>query len=158
MFSFLFKKQTPAATPVKRKTKFEQTVAFARSAWPLPSDYADWFAHHHFDVLIMRGIDEQMESQSPLHRVMEAWHASVPEGLRDELLASEEYRQAVLHVFSKQTKESLFKLLSKLGDDGYWSPVAACVRGVLARNWYGAMRTVRINDDGRVHYNYTVRD
>ncbi len=154
----MFKKQTPAATPVKRKTKFEQAVAFARSAWPLPSDYSDWFAHNHFDVLVMRGLDEPRDSQSPLHRVMEAWHASVPKELRDELLASEEYRQAVLHVFSRQTEESLSKLLSKMGDHGYWAPMAACVRDVLARKWYGAMRIVRLNDDGKIHYNYTVRD
>ena len=161
MFYFSFKKRTPKQTPAapgKQKTRFEQVITFARSAWPLPSDYADWFSHNHFDVLIMRGMDEQRESQSPLHRVSDAWHADVPEAMRDELLASEEYRQAVMHVFSKQTEESLVKLLSKMGDHGYWSPMAACVRGVLARKWYGTLRTVRLDENGQVRYSYTVQD
>lgn len=157
MFSFLFKKQSaPAPVVQAQKTKFEQELDYARTIWQLPENYAEWFSHSNFSVCVVRGIDDR-DSQSPLHRVMNAWHSDVPKSLRDELLASEEYQQVILHVFAKQTEASLNKLLAKMGEHGYWGPMSVCVQDVLKRKWYGAELSVCIDEKGRIRYSYTAQ-
>jgi len=113
---------------------FQDSVEFARTAWALPADYADWFTTDRFTVHSPRSLNSAGESQSPLHRIMCGGH---PADL-DQLFywGSPRYREAVAHVLTNQTKDSVEALIEKM-TGGYWEPMRRTLQTALVEGLVG---------------------
>ena len=113
---------------------FPDAIKFSQTAWSLPADYADWFDTDRFTVHGPRSLGNIGESQSPLHRIM--CGGRVEDSEQCFYWGHPQYRQAVAHVLTNQTRESVEILIGKMAG-GYWAPMRRTLLEALAEGLIG---------------------
>jgi hypothetical protein len=120
------------------KTPLQEMVETAEDAWPLTED-----------ALTSSGIPEVADRchgrrtrsfrQSPLHRIMNIAHTSVDLKLRHQLEDSKEFNQAVAHVFSRVSRESVRRWAdAHVGPGyGYYEPLVGVCEYALNKQLVG---------------------
>lgn len=101
---------------------FEYFLEMAERAWPLTEE-----------ALSSSGIPEVADRchgrkkasfrQSPLHKISNAWHTSIPLAVRMRLRNSADFKQCVAHVFSRVSRESVKTWADAKRGHGYYEPM-----------------------------------
>jgi hypothetical protein len=140
------------------KTPLQQFVDTAERAWPLTEEA---LASSGIPEVVDRchGRKARQRRQSPLHLIMNIAHTSVPLEIRHQLDDSKEFRQAIAHVFSRVSRESVQRWADAHEGHGYFEPMVGACKYAL--NWNLVGLTPRLvweeNNEGQIGiYEYPV--
>ena len=155
----LFSSQNEADHTGPVSGSFEYFLEMAEGAWPLTEE-----------ALASSGIPEVADRchgrkrasfrQSPLHRIMNAFHTSLSAEIRHRLQDDANFKQCVAHVFSRVSRESVARWSDFYRGHGYYEPMVAACDYALENNFVGLSYDVvwdqTPSGPSSIYYKYSV--